>query len=275
LKSVDVVGETLQVRFAEDARPDPARIIDLIARRRGSVTPSGMVTVPAPGRPQDRIEAVRTFLDEVARTMTRVGASKSSRFPLGIALLAPGCAPKDPTRRVVAEVGDRPVTLAQVQTYLDANLLQDPSAETPSPADLDRVKSRLLDDYLDEELQLGEAIRRGVVVTEQELTDYLGGDAPADPARRELAHRELTIQKLRESIVRAGVHVEEAQVDAWIAAHPQAEPAALHGTLRTCGSRRFPRPNAFVARSPPASCRSSRRASITRMLRRARRGTSI
>jgi transcription-repair coupling factor (superfamily II helicase) len=65
VKSVDVVGETLQVRFAEDARPDAGRIVDLIARRRGSVTPSGMVTVPAPGRPQERIDAVRTFLDEV------------------------------------------------------------------------------------------------------------------------------------------------------------------------------------------------------------------
>jgi len=162
--------------------------------------------------------------------MTRVARRTHNAFAVGIALVvvATGCAPKDPSKRVVAEVGDRPVTLAQVQTYLDANLLQDPSAEAPSPADLDRVKSRLLDDYLDEELQLGEAIRRGVVVTEQELTDYLGGDAPADPARRELAHRELTIQKLRESIVRAGVHVEDAQVDAWIVAHPQTEPAALH-----------------------------------------------
>jgi peptidyl-prolyl cis-trans isomerase SurA len=174
--------------------------------------------------------------------MTRVTLRHHHALSLGIALLlvVPGCASKDPTRRVVADVGDRPVTLAQVQTYLDANLLQDPSAEAPSPADLDRVKSRLLDDYLDEELQLGEAIRRGVVVTEQELTDYLGRDAPADPARRELAHRELTIQKLRESIVRAGVHVEEAQVDAWIAAHPQAEPAALHGTLRTLRFASFP-----------------------------------
>jgi len=66
VKSVDVVGESLQVRFAEDARPDPARVIDLIGRRGGSVTPSGMVTVPAPGRAHERIEAVRSFLDEVA-----------------------------------------------------------------------------------------------------------------------------------------------------------------------------------------------------------------
>jgi hypothetical protein len=55
----------LQVRFTEDARPDPARVIGLIGRRGGSMTPSGMVTVPAPGRAQDRIEAVRSFLEEL------------------------------------------------------------------------------------------------------------------------------------------------------------------------------------------------------------------
>ena len=55
------------------------------------------------------------------------------------------------------------------------------------------------------------------MVTEQELTDYLGADTPADAGRRELAHRELMIQKLRESVVRAEVHVEDTQVDAAIA----------------------------------------------------------
>ena len=173
--------------------------------------------------------------------MTRVAfLSRARLLAIGLLAAAASCTPQDPGRRVVADVGDRPGTLAQLQTYLDANLLQDPSAEAPSPGDLDRVKSRLLDDYVDEELQLAEAIRRGVVVTEQELTDYLGADAPADAARRELAHRELTVQKLRESIVRAGVRVDDAQVDAWIAAHPESDPAPLHGTLRTLRFASFP-----------------------------------
>jgi len=173
--------------------------------------------------------------------MTRVAfLSRARLLAIGLLAAAASCTPQDPGRRVVADVGDRPVTLAQLQTYLDANLLQDPSAEAPSPGDHDRVKSRLLDDYVDEELQLAEAIRRGVVVTEQELTDYLGADAPADAARRELAHRELTVQKLRESIVRAGVRVDDAQVDAWIAAHPESDPAPLHGTLRTLRFASFP-----------------------------------
>jgi len=65
VKSVDVVGDSLQVRFTEDARPNPERVIGLIGRRGGSMTPSGMVTVPAPPRAQDRIEAVRSFLEEL------------------------------------------------------------------------------------------------------------------------------------------------------------------------------------------------------------------
>jgi transcription-repair coupling factor (superfamily II helicase) len=65
VKSVDVVGEALQVRFADHARPDPARVVGLVGRRGGSITPSGMVTVPAPDRAGDRIGAVRSFLDEI------------------------------------------------------------------------------------------------------------------------------------------------------------------------------------------------------------------
>jgi transcription-repair coupling factor (superfamily II helicase) len=65
VKSVDVVGEALQVRFADHARPDPARVVGLVGRRGGSITPSGMVTLPAPDRAGDRIGAVRSFLDEI------------------------------------------------------------------------------------------------------------------------------------------------------------------------------------------------------------------
>jgi transcription-repair coupling factor (superfamily II helicase) len=65
LKSVDAVGGVLQLRFTEDARPDPQRVIGLIGRRGGSMTPSGMVSVPAPDRPGERIGAVRAILEEI------------------------------------------------------------------------------------------------------------------------------------------------------------------------------------------------------------------
>ena len=65
LKSVDVVAGVLQLRFGESARPDPERVIGLIGRRGGSMTPSGMVSVPAPDRPGERIGAVRAILEEI------------------------------------------------------------------------------------------------------------------------------------------------------------------------------------------------------------------
>ena len=64
VKSIDVVEAKLQVRFGEKVAFDPRRLIDLVARRRGAVTPSGMVTIPAPDRMGERIAVVREILEE-------------------------------------------------------------------------------------------------------------------------------------------------------------------------------------------------------------------
>ena len=146
----------------------------------------------------------------------------------------------DPGTHLVAEVGAQPVTVAQLQAYLDANQLQDPAAEPTSPGDLARVKSRLFDDFLDGEVLLPEARRRGVTVSDAELIEYLGKDAPPTPVSRELARRDLTIQKLRESVVLESVRVDDKEIDAWLAARaPSGEPA-LQGTLRTLRLASYP-----------------------------------
>jgi hypothetical protein len=146
----------------------------------------------------------------------------------------------DPGKHVVAEVGTKSVTVAELQAFLDTVQPQDPAAEPLSPGDLARVKSRLFDDYLDSELLLQEAHRRGVTVSNEELDAYLGADAPTQPTARELARRDLTIQKLRESVVLAEVHVDEKEVDARLAAQaPPGEPA-LQGTFRTLRLASYP-----------------------------------
>jgi hypothetical protein len=146
----------------------------------------------------------------------------------------------DPGKRVVAEVGGKPVTVAQLQVFLDANQLQDPGAEPPSPGDLARVKSRLYDDYLEEEILYQEALRRGVTVSDAELSAYLGQDAPPSPEARALVRRDLTIQKLREAVVIERVHVGDKEIDAWLATQaPTGEPA-LQGTLRTLRLASYP-----------------------------------
>ncbi len=146
----------------------------------------------------------------------------------------------DPGARVVAQVGTESVTAAQLQAYLDANQFDDPQAEPPSPGDLARVKSRLFDDFLEGEILFQEARRRGLSVTDVELTEYLGKDAPTVPAMHELARRDLTIQKLRESVVLEGVSVDDKEIDTWLAARtPPGEPA-LQGTLRTLRFASYP-----------------------------------
>jgi transcription-repair coupling factor (superfamily II helicase) len=64
VKSVDIVEAKLQVRFLEKAAIDPQRLVDLVGRRRGAMTPSGMMTIPAPDKPQERLGAVRELLEE-------------------------------------------------------------------------------------------------------------------------------------------------------------------------------------------------------------------
>jgi parvulin-like peptidyl-prolyl isomerase len=146
----------------------------------------------------------------------------------------------DPGTRVVAQVGSTTVTAARLQAYLDANQFQDPAAEPMSPGDASRVRSRLFDDFLDGEVLIQEAKRRGITVTDAELAGYLGSDLPKSEVARELSRRDLTIQKLREAVVLESVHVDEAEIAAWLAARmPPGEPA-LRGTLRTLRLASYP-----------------------------------
>jgi hypothetical protein len=166
--------------------------------------------------------------------------------PAAIALAAlcgsPSCdrVAHDPGQHVVAEVGGQAVTVAELQTYLDTNLVLDPAADPLPPRDLARVKSRLFDDYLDGEVLVQEARRRGVTVSDAELADYLGPNAPPSPLARDVARRDFVIQKLRESTVRSEVQVDDARVEAWLAAHPAHGDSDLAGRLRTLRFASYP-----------------------------------
>ncbi len=65
VRSVDVVEDKLQIRFDEQPRIDPGRVVELARRERGSLTPSGMLVLPAPPRGADRIRAVTELLREL------------------------------------------------------------------------------------------------------------------------------------------------------------------------------------------------------------------
>jgi parvulin-like peptidyl-prolyl isomerase len=147
---------------------------------------------------------------------------------------------RDPARDIAAEIGGRKVTVAELDAFLEANLAPAEDAEAPSRADLDRVKSRLLDDFVDEEILFQESVRRGIRITDAQLAGYLGMDVPTDVVARERARRDLAIQTLRESVVRAELKVDEKEVDAWLQAHAADAPAPVHGSLRLIRFASYP-----------------------------------
>jgi transcription-repair coupling factor (superfamily II helicase) len=65
VKSVDLVEDRLEIRFHERPFVDPARIIELVAREGGKLTPSGMLTMPAPPRGADRLKSIAAALERV------------------------------------------------------------------------------------------------------------------------------------------------------------------------------------------------------------------
>jgi hypothetical protein len=152
-------------------------------------------------------------------------------------LLLAGCGrgqPDDLSRLVVAEIGEEKLFRGELEAYLEQNLAGAGLDSAGEPAELDRVKSRLLDNLVDEKILLAEAERRGVEVSDSELDAWLeggGGEglpgtAAADPDSREAARRELKIQKLREAYARAHARVSDEEVDSYLAAHrEELEPA--------------------------------------------------
>jgi len=62
VKTIDLVEDKLQIRFHDRPPIEPARVLEIIARERGTLKPSGVVLLPAPPRGADRIEAVSSLL---------------------------------------------------------------------------------------------------------------------------------------------------------------------------------------------------------------------
>ena len=62
VQSIDLVEGKLQIRFREASAVEPARLVEMVARERGTLTPSGMLQLPAPPRGADRVQSVATLL---------------------------------------------------------------------------------------------------------------------------------------------------------------------------------------------------------------------
>ncbi len=180
------------------------------------------------------------------------------------------CAPApDPMLKAVAILDGKALTVADLEGYLRDNLAEEDAGEPVPSEDLDRVKSRLYENFIDEEVLLAEARRRGVQVTPEELRSYLDSGAAEGSAGaaatagedRKLALRDLTIQKLREARALLTARVTPAEVDAYLARNREALRARPRVVLRS-----------FTLASPAEAERS--RSKILRMKRKLDQATA-
>ena len=146
-----------------------------------------------------------------------VRSNAATALLLAAALAAAGCAsapPRDPTQVTIAEVAGRSIRLAQFQRILD---------EAPERAS-DVIKSRLLDQFLDEQVLLEEAHRRGIRATDPEVDQaamrLLAEEIP-DAAFREELRAALTVEKLLRAIVEETAAVTPEEEQRFYAANPE------------------------------------------------------
>lgn len=133
-------------------------------------------------------------------------------------LLAAGCgtggggtASADPAARVIATVGKQSLTRGRFDNWLTTTL--GGAAETAAAGA--EVKSRLLDQYLDEELLVAAAGDHGLTVTDDEV-----GKLPPEASTDKESSRRLLLQKkYKEQVILKDVTVSEQEVRAWFDAH--------------------------------------------------------
>jgi hypothetical protein len=131
-----------------------------------------------------------------------------------------------PREGAVATLDGDPIAVADFERYLDGILSFEDEDDPLEGADLDRVRSRLFDAFLEEEILLREAVRRGVEVADAEIDVYLEGapseegEAPDVTERsRESARRNLTIQKLRGAVVGVDAEAGPEEIEAYLKEH--------------------------------------------------------
>jgi len=131
------------------------------------------------------------------------GLSRGLLLALLVGALACGEAElPEPEARVVVWLDGESQSLADLQRYLDANLLVAESEQIGEGEQQWRVKSRLFDAFLDERLLLAEARRRGFAVSDIEVEDHLGllQDEVVTGPGWDQARRRLLVRKLEAAV---------------------------------------------------------------------------
>lgn len=122
-------------------------------------------------------------------------------------------APAPPSAAIVATVGERTISREALDAYLGAAI---GPAEEPEQAGAE-VRSRLLDQLIDEEMILGEAMRQDLTLSDEEKRDALPPDA--QEAAGSGLERVLLQRKFKRDVILDGVAVAPEEVEAYFASH--------------------------------------------------------
>ncbi len=185
-----------------------------------------------------------------------------------------GCslfAPQDPAKAPVAILDGRAVTRAELDAYLLENLPRKAAEDSVEEGDPDVVKSRVFDNFLDEEVLLAEARRRKVAVSDAEIDAYLGelaagsreGSPPAarGEEERRRARRNLVIQRLRDAFALRPSLLDAAEIEAYLAAHREelrAKPTVVFRAFPVSSPAEAAAREAEIARMKPRLDRAAR-----------------
>jgi len=139
----------------------------------------------------------------------------------------------------VATVAGRPIPYRMFERYLNDNA----GEETEEGESGDAIKSRLLDQFIEEQMLMLEAERLQVVISEAEVDAYLKelgltegdldvGAPDGKGAFRAKIRHGLMLQKVKETAVLKTIHVSPAEVEDELHRRPEAAAAQEHLVLR-------------------------------------------
>lgn len=158
--------------------------------------------------------------------------------------LAVGCVdtgPDDAMHLPVVAIDGSPRMLADFEMYLQTNLLPMGAATAALSEDDEIVRSRLFDAFVDEQLLLAEARRRGIRVDGETIDAALAADReesrdapPVSAAARRMVEQRLLLARLEHEVVDQVEPPDEAAVRAWLA---ERVPAAGDRRVRLRGLR--------------------------------------